>query len=876
MTKARLLQPQFEARNLQLLRVGNARVQSLATKPTRQNHNAKQRWPTTLPTKLNIKLKSRRPEAKRHRVSIPFPRGSFRHADNLVLTDDTENQIPLDIDCLATWSDNSIKWAKLQWSTDNCISEFMLREEPGYQGPTKLINHKRKHTSQILNSVIEVEVLYEGRVLEYRTDAIFEDLFLNSSQIIEGNIAAASGTPPLAIKCQSSVTGHKDLLQITIQLSNPKSANHPGGIWELGDRNSVLLKHATLHIKPTSNQPGRFKPPTLHFRLDQSNADSWETRHNKSFRLNQFDSGGSKQNQNIHIDASGLQSQVMKGYHCIIGTEHRVGDRANPKIILDGEQDTSLGISIPRFWQKFPQSITVTQDSTVTYSFLAETHETVHELLPGEQISCVFLIAIGDTQQIKNNFDSMLFEQTCTVASDWISESEVVPWLTSTTDSRHTEYLDLVNQAIQGPDSFYAKRDKIDQYGWRHFGDVWGDHEAVHSPADDPLVSHYNNQYDMVFGLGINYLRSGDERWFELMRDLARHVIDIDIYHTDEDLPCYNHGMFWHTVHYVDAGLSTHRSYPKGTCGGGPSSGHAYNRGLYLYYCLTGDLTAKEAVINMGEWMIASEDGSKTKYRYLAGGETGLTTASGTEDYHGPGRGPANCVEVLITSFEATHDRKYLTQAEHIIRRVVHPEQDIEALDLLDSENKWFYLMFLQALGRYLELKISLKEIDEMYSYARITLLRYADWMAIHEYPFLDKPEKLEFPTETWAAQDMRKVEVFQWAARHGCERQKQLFLEKASFFFHEAVRQLNEFETKSLCRPIALLLSNGYSHDFFASGKLDEIGPSPPPSVTTFAPQKKFRSQKTRAIRNAKWIACMGGLITLLLIVSLLKMLVG
>ena len=61
-----------------------------------------------------------------------------------------------------------------------------------------------------------------------------------------------------------------------------------------------------------------------------------------------------------------------------------------------------------------------------------------------------------------------------------------------------------------------------------------------------------------------------------------------------------------------------------------------------------------------------------------------------------------------------------------------------------------------------------------MYSYARITLLRYADWMAEHEYPFLDKPEKLEFPTETWAAQDMRKVEVFQWAARHGSEQQKQ------------------------------------------------------------------------------------------------------
>jgi len=123
----------------------------------------------------------------------------------------------------------------------------------------------------------------------------------------------------------------------------------------------------------------------------------------------------------------------------------------------------------------------------------------------------------------------------------------------------------------------------------------------------------------------------------------------------------------------------------------------------------------------------------------------------------------------------------------------------------------------------------------------------------------------------------MRKVEVFQWAARHGSEQQKQCFLEKARFFFNESVRQLNELETKNLCRPIALLLSNGYSHDFFASGQLDKMTPSPPPSVTTFAPQKTFRSQKSRAIRNAKTIiACSGMLISLLLVAILTTLLRG
>ena len=42
----------------------------------------------------------------------------------------------------------------------------------------------------------------------------------------------------------------------------------------------------------------------------------------------------------------------------------------------------------------------------------------------------------------------------------------------------------------------------IDEYGWRHFGDIYGDHEGVRHTGPTPLVSHYNNQYDVVGGFG--------------------------------------------------------------------------------------------------------------------------------------------------------------------------------------------------------------------------------------------------------------------------------------------------------------------------------------------------------------------------------------
>ena len=121
----------------------------------------------------------------------------------------------------------------------------------------------------------------------------------------------------------------------------------------------------------------------------------------------------------------------------------------------------------------------------------------------------------------------------------------------------------MLDAAIDGPDTFDAKREVIDEYGWRHFGDIYGDHEAVFQKGPTPLVSHYNNQYDPIAGFAYQFLRGGDPRWFRHMDELAAHVTDIDIYHTDRDKAAYNHGLFWHTYHYVDADLATHRSYPR-------------------------------------------------------------------------------------------------------------------------------------------------------------------------------------------------------------------------------------------------------------------------------------------------------------------------
>src|SRR5262249_31461731 len=273
---------------------------------------------------------------------------------------------------------------------------------------------------------------------------------------------------------------------------------------------------------------------------------------------------------------------------------------------------------------------------------------------------------------------------------EWYASTGAVPHLVPEQADPHSEYRSLIDSAIEGDAAFDRKREIIDEYGWRNFGDVYGDHEAIRSPPSSPLVSHYNNQYDPLAGFARQFMSTADVRWWKQMDDLASHVVDIDIYHCQEDKTAYNNGLFWHTVHYTDADTSTHRSYPglPGVRGGGPSCEHNYTTGLALHYFLTGETSSRDAAIGLARFVIDRDDGRKSRWRWVDSGPTGQATASGSVLYHGPGRGGANSLNALVDAHLLTGEQLYLSKAEDIIRRCVNPADDLEARRLLDAERK--------------------------------------------------------------------------------------------------------------------------------------------------------------------------------------------
>jgi hypothetical protein len=136
--------------------------------------------------------------------------------------------------------------------------------------------------------------------------------------------------------------------------------------------------------------------------------------------------------------------------------------------------------------------------------------------------------------------------------------------------------------------------------------------------------------------------------------------------------------------------------------------------------------------------------------------------------------------------------------------------------------------------------------------------------MAEHEYPYLEKPEILEYPTETWAAQDMRKSEIFKYTARHATGAERIRFLERSEFFFRYSTNTLAGMKTRSLARPVVLLLSYGFMHACFQ--QQPKIA-SPPPRDANhdFGSPEVFIPQKVRAMRRFKALVLAGGVAVLL-----------
>ncbi len=843
-------------------------------------------------------------------VGIPWPRGAVQDAKSFELVHADGSSQVLQTNVLDRWPDGSVRWCLFDFlaTWDGTSSESRYRIEVGKKSSTlgqairieqpagciSVTSHQYTFTTSIdrrfpLDEVsLEIQESHQSEPVSLRT----EEMDIREQGPIRVRVNAegtAWPNPHLMALADVDYFAGISVLRVQLTFRNTMPADHPGGNWDLGSHGAISLKSASIVIKPASPVSGTVRYSTERTRPFQTTS--------KPVQIHQESSGGENWQSRNHINAQREVPLRYRGYKTTIDhAESVTGNRATPIVIL-GSDTQFLGVTMPHFWENFPKGVETTNGELRLHLLPAESAHG-HELQGGEQKTHVFYVSFG---QDTITADPMVWCRSPLVVSaapEWYASTGVVPYLTPKTAHSQEKHESLVEQALDGPDTFLTKRETIDEYGWRNFGDIYSDHEAAFHTGPTPLISHYNNQYDCVAAFAEQFFRSGDLRWYTQMLESADHTVDIDIYHTDHDKVAYNRGLFWHTYHYADADTGTHRSYPKVlrtgghfdsgqdlekmgetgaklkkilAVGGGPAGSHNYNSGLMLAYYLTGNTLYRDNAVGLADFVIQIDDPGWTVFRWLSREYTGLATES-NDGYHGPGRAAGNSILALLVGHQLTGDAKYLVKCDAIIRRAVHPMQNLERLDLLNAELRWFYTMTLQALGVYLDYKAELGQLDRMYGYAQLTLLHFAKWMATHERPILDKPEELQYPTESWAAQDMRKVEVFNFAAKHASGEDKSKYLERANWFFKTSVDALDEFPTKSLCRPVVLMMRYGWSHAWWQSHPTPSA-PKPTVAVTAdeFGTWTHFVPQKAKAMKRAKMLVVLGGLFAIVLFCLLL-----
>ena len=801
----------------------------------------------TFPVEINISepvgLTRQR---KAVRMGIPFPVNQLHKAEQLTLLNDQGQVIPFQTNVLNTWHDGSIRWLLLDFFvTCKANSQIIYHLD-------KQSNNKSPHPTGF--SITQADALWTVNtgtctfhintkqflpfsriestghktlenlstcVLKFDTNSqvtapieniqLIEDGALRKAIQLEGTFKNPNNADhSLNFSSQLTFYQHSTLCDLSISLHNPNAARHLGGFWDLGDPGSTFFESLSIKLNIKNNDRCSIK---------DCGSTQWHGLKTHTFNLRQDSSGGDNWNHRIHSDKNLHRTVHFRGYQLHEQNKLREqGDRISPVIHCESDGATLFEASIKQFWQNFPKAIERTHDA-LALDLFPQLKGSSYELQGGEkkthQLSLQFFSETGSLEEHIQPLHLSL-------KPEHYYASHAIYGLTNS----HRVLQQLIQHGIEGENNFYYKREKADEYGWRNFGDLWADHETLEHGNDDSLVSHYNNQYDPIYGFIRQYMKSGDPRWFELMDDLAHHVNDIDIYHTDQDRLEYNHGLFWHTDHYLDGVLCTHRTFSKShmeidhveQSGGGPGSEHCYTTGLLHHYFLTGHQASKDNVLKLAEWAKYTNEGTFSvlefvlkflkkdlpKFKRLLKGEYLFK-------YSFPlNRGTGNYINTLIDAYLLEPDGQKLHHIADVIKQTIGPNDPIQKRGLMDDiELNWHYTVFLQSIARYLSTKEALNQIeDDDYQYALQSFTHYAKWVVENEQPYLDNKDKLVYPNDTWVGQDLRKANILSTYLKY-CPRELTEQVQNRCEFFIDYIEQHFRQNINHTTRILALLMQN-------------------------------------------------------------------
>ncbi len=617
-------------------------------------------------------------------IGVPFAEGEISSPDQLGITGPNGAVNPLQARTLNTWWDGSPRWVLLTLPVDvsaRGTSVYNLNDSGNANGPSALVATDNGTTITVETGVLRFTVdktsfhILETAAIDTDGDGTYDLNVLRPGQsaglVVDGSdgetYTAAAAAPTVAkIEAQGpqSVT-----LLFKGRLRSETSSSE---ILEYVTHITATLGSAELRIQQTLHN---WRAGSIDYRGDGSVAFS-DARielatpfTNGSLKVGSDDgtspmtvSLASGQRGYIHQDSSGfstwnkwtgLKHNSYRGWRFYAGnsgSESMVGsgDQAEGWMeVRNGQNGVAFGID--EFWQNYPNGLVAQADGSIRAEFFSEFQSGDHSIRPGEQkthrVRVDFFSDGG--QQTQARILSALNPMIALAPPDYYLGTGCFRRTVSVADSPSPDYELYERAGLYGgigwrsDDAAASAAGNIefdDCYGWWDYGDFFAEYEHQGDRA--------NLENDYTYGMILQMVRSGNPDWWTFIQPGARHLADIDIYHTQGDLGWRNGGFFTHDR----TGSHKHRTdYPQ--------PGHYNAQGMFYYWYLTGDPVVFDSAIEVADntaWRLANDP--------VGGGYSEVRT-------DGEVRAAAWFLNISYEAWRATGEQKYLDAALDVMRR---------------------------------------------------------------------------------------------------------------------------------------------------------------------------------------------------------------
>jgi len=325
-----------------------------------------------------------------------------------------------------------------------------------------------------------------------------------------------------------------------------------------------------------------------------------------------------------------------------------------------GNERCGVAVGLREFWQNWPKSLSVGPHG-IDVGILPHFHKGLYDGKPLEEenklyyqlrgglhtfkvgvaktheLWATFFAGQPDVEKLSDFFQAAEHPLLATCEPAYVSSTKAAGEFPPADPKKYAGYDAWLDRALN---AHLKRRDKVREYGMLNYGDWYGERS----------VNWGNLEYDLAHGLFLQYLRTGDRRFYLRAEQAARHHIDVDVVHAtnphlknpwgspprvgDIWLHCLNHTGGY----YEDAPLPVSRTYQMGHS---TNFGHVWVSGDLDYYYLTGDRRALEVSLEIADAMASH-----------------MPTSYGTHI-----RALGWPMILVLAAYEATGDKKYLEAA---------------------------------------------------------------------------------------------------------------------------------------------------------------------------------------------------------------------